>query len=123
AVSFRYRDKERGGHQVMTLDGVEFLRRFLLHVLPKGFVRIRYFGLFANCVRAKNLDRCRALIEAEPRAAPAPAPSTPSTPKATDEGQRRCPSCGIGQLRWVAILPRGPVPDLDAWAPTAWDTS
>lgn len=124
-VSFRYRDNERGGHQVMTLNGVEFLRRFLLHVLPTGFVRIRYFGLFANRVRAKNLDRCRALIEAEPGAAPAsaPAPSTPSAPKATEEERNRCPSCGVGQLRWVAIVSRAPVPDLDAWAPTAWDTS
>jgi Putative transposase len=50
----------------MTLDGTEFLRRFLLHVLPTGFVRIRYFGLFVNRVRAQNLDRRRALIEAEP---------------------------------------------------------
>jgi hypothetical protein len=122
-VSFRYRDNERGGHQVMTLVGVEILRRFLLHVLPTGFVRIRYFGLFANCVRAKNLDRCRALIAADPRPpASGPAPGTPSTPKATEDERNRCPSCRIGQLRWVAILPRAPVPDLDAWAPTAWDT-
>ena len=122
SVSLRYRDNERGGHRVMTLDGTEFLRRFLLHVLPTGFVRIRYFGLFANRVRTQNLNRCRALIEAEPGAAPAsaPAPSTPSAPK---EERNRCPSCGVGQLRWVAILPQAPVPDLDAWAPTAWDTS
>lgn len=125
SVSFRYRDNQRGGHQIMTLDGVEFLRRFLLHVLPANFVRIRYYGLFANRVRAQNLERCRALIEAEPGVAPAsaPAPATASAPKKTEEERNRCPSCGVGQLRWVAILPRGPVPDLDAWAPTAWDTS
>jgi hypothetical protein len=124
-VSFSYRDNERGGHRVMTLGGVEFLRRFLLHVLPTGFVRIRYYGLFANRVRAQNLDRCRALIEAELGAAQAsaPAPSTPLASKAAEEERNRCPSCGIGRLRWVGILPRGPVPDLDAWAPTAWDTS
>jgi hypothetical protein len=119
SVSFRYRDRECSSQRVMTLDGVEFLRRFLLHVLPTGFVRIRYFGLFANRVRAQNLDRCRALVEAEPAAAP----SAPSAPQATEEERNRCPSCGIGQLRWVAILPQAPVPDLDAWAPTAWDTS
>ena len=109
----------------MTLGGVELLRRFLLHVLLTGLVRIRDFGRFANRVRAKNLDRCRALIEAEPGAAPAStaAPSIPSAPKETDEERNRCPSCGIGQLRGVAILPRSPVPDLDAWAPTRWDTS
>jgi hypothetical protein len=88
-------------------------------------VRIRYYGLFANRVRAKNLEQCRSLIEAEVGAAQAsaPAPSTPSAPKATDEERTRCPSCGIGQIRWVGILPPGPVPDLDAWAPIAWDTS
>lgn len=124
SVSFRYRNNERGGHHVMTLSGVEFLRRFLLHVLPTGFVRIRYFGLFANRVRAENLDRCRALIEADPRSpASASTLGTPSAPKATEEERNRCPSCGIGQLCWVAILPRASVPDLEAWAPTAWDTS
>jgi hypothetical protein len=108
----------------MTLHGVELLRRFLLHVLPTGFVRIRYFGLFANRIRAENLERCRALIKADPRPpASASALGTSSTPKATEEERNRCPSCGIGQLRWVAILPRARVPDLDAWAPTAWDTS
>src|SRR5207237_1506825 len=49
-VTFRYRDNTRG-QQVMTLGGVEFLRRFLLHVLPTGFVRIRYYGLLANRCR------------------------------------------------------------------------
>ena len=122
-VSFRYRDRGRGGDRVMTLSGVELLRRFLLHVLPTGFVRIRYFGLFANRVRAKNLKRCRALIEADPRVAPAPAPSAPSAPKATEEERNRCPSCGLGQLRWAALLPRTSVPDPDACAPTTRDTS
>jgi hypothetical protein len=102
----------------------EFLRRFLLHVLPTGLVRIMYFGLFANRVRAENLDQRRALIEADPRpSASTSALRTPSAPKATEEERNLCPSCGIGQLRWVAILPRAPVPDLEAWAPTAWDTS
>jgi hypothetical protein len=129
-VTFRYRDNARG-QKTMTLEGVEFLRRFLLHVLPTGFVRIRYFGLFANCCRAKNLDRCRALIEAEPGATPAStsAPSTPSGPepgKEEEEEERepdRCPSCGVGRLWNIRILSPAPVPDLDAWAPRGWDTS
>src|SRR5690348_9787232 len=107
----------------MTLDGGEFLRRFLLHVLPTGFVRIRYFGLFANRVCNKHLARCRELLAPLPGADTPPAPASPSTPKPADEDQHLCPSCGIGQLHWVAILPRAPMPDLDAWAPTAWDTS
>jgi hypothetical protein len=53
AVTFRYRDRTDGNRQrIMTLDGVEFLRRFLLHVLPTGFVRVRYFGFLANRGRA-----------------------------------------------------------------------
>jgi len=125
-VTFRYRDNHRGP-QVMTLDGVEFLRRFLLHVLPAGFVRIRYFGLFAHRCREENLNRCRALIGFEPGAAPAsnPAPSTPpkSEPAEAPDERDRCPACGIGRLRNVGVLPRAPVPDLNAWAPRWWDTS
>ena len=50
----------------MKLDGVEFLRRFLLHVLPKAFVRIRHFGLLANRVRNTNLAACHSLLGATP---------------------------------------------------------
>lgn len=123
-VTFRYRDNQRG-QQVMTLDGVEFLRRFLLHVLPTGFVRIRYFGWLANRCRAKNIERCRALIEPEPDAAPAlgSAPDIAVTPKTADEERDRCPSCSVGRLRNVGLLAPAAVPDLDAWAPHGWDTS
>jgi len=71
-VSFRYKDYAHGGEmRVMTLDAVEFLRRFLLHVPPKGFVRVRYFGLFANRFRTRNLARCRELLGArEPEPLP-----------------------------------------------------
>ena len=62
-VSFRWRDYAHGGKQkVMTVSAHEFLRRFLLHVLPKGLVRIRHFGLFANRRRSTALERCRALL-------------------------------------------------------------
>lgn len=126
-VTFRYRDNVRG-RQVMTLDGVEFLRRFLLHVLPQGFVRIRYFGLFAHCHRAENLNRCRALIGFEPGAAPAsnPAPVTTPEPEVADptrDERDLCPRCGVGHLRYLNLLPRAPLPDLDAWALPLRDTS
>ena len=63
-VRFRYRDRAHGNvSREMTLDGVEFLRRFLLHVLPRGMVRIRYYGWLAPCNRAQ-LAQCRALIAA-----------------------------------------------------------
>jgi putative transposase/transposase-like zinc-binding protein len=65
-VSFRWRDYAHGGKKkVMTVPAHEFLRRFLLHVLPGGLVRIRHFGLFANRRRSAALQRCRALLGVE----------------------------------------------------------
>ena len=108
-ITFRYRDRRRGNAmRTMTLDGVEFLRRFLLHLLPKHFVRIRYFGFLANRSRKANLTRLRALL-----GTPAPAVAIPTAPESeldTDaesrevgEG-RRCPSCGEGRLHWIGEL-------------------
>jgi hypothetical protein len=65
SVSFKYKDyraKGRERHKTMTLATDEFIRRFLLHVLPHGFHRIRYYGLFANSQRAANLTRARELL-------------------------------------------------------------
>ena len=62
-VSFRWKDYARGGKQkIMSVSADEFLRRFLIHVLPKGLVRIRHFGLFANRRRRDMLSRCRDLL-------------------------------------------------------------
>jgi hypothetical protein len=62
-VSFAYKEYAHGHrHRTMTLDGAEFLRRFLMHAVPRGFMRIRHFGLLANRVRATNLSLCRRLI-------------------------------------------------------------
>jgi len=62
-VTFRYKDYQRGHRlRTLTLDAVEFLRRFLLHVLPRGFQRIRHFGFMANRVRQAKLAVCRALL-------------------------------------------------------------
>lgn len=62
-VRFRFRDYARGNRKrTMTLEATEFIRRFLLHVLPQGFVRIRHFGLLANSCRRDKLARCRKLI-------------------------------------------------------------
>ena len=81
-VSFRWRDYAHGGKKkIMTVSAHEFLRRFLLHVLPKGLVRIRHFGIFANRRRSAALQRCRALLDIAPSADP-------------PEIQRlRCPAC------------------------------
>jgi hypothetical protein len=83
-VSFRWKDYAPGGKQrIMTLRADEFLRRFLFHVLPKGFVRIRCFGFLANRRRATLLPLCRQLLAAQPLA---PSPLPPSTGS--------CPHCG-----------------------------
>src|SRR6185503_2242726 len=59
-VTFTYKDSAQGGrHRQMTLPAEEFIRRFLLHILPHRFVRIRYYGLFANRHRESELARCR----------------------------------------------------------------
>jgi hypothetical protein len=81
-VSFRWRDYAHGGKQkLMTVSAHEFLRRFLLHVLPGGLVRIRHFGLFANRRRSAALERCRALLGATACVDP---PEPPSL---------HCPAC------------------------------
>lgn len=69
-VALRYKDY-RAGHRdrwnTMTLTAHEFIRRFMLHVLPKGFHRIRHYGLFANGSRAANIERARRLLQVPDR--------------------------------------------------------
>jgi hypothetical protein len=85
-VTFQWKDYAHGSAQkVMTLAATEFLRRFFLHVLPKGFVRIRHFGFLANRFRTQTLAQCRRLL-----AVSAPALTAPCEPIAT----WHCPRCG-----------------------------
>ncbi|MBV8829800.1 MAG: transposase, partial [Acidobacteriaceae bacterium] len=87
-VSFRWRDYTHGNKsRVMTLDAVEFLRRFFLHILPKGFVRIRHFGFLANCFRTERLALCRQLLHIAP-------PEPPSLAPAASASTWHCPRCG-----------------------------
>jgi hypothetical protein len=99
-VTFRYKDYRRSGperQQVMTLDAHEFMRRFLLHVLPLGFHRIRHYGLLASATRKASIARARELLVALPPAEPAePAETDPTTP---------CPCCG-GRMRVIEIFGR-----------------
>lgn len=92
-VSFRYRDYAHGNQpKIMSLTAGEFLRRFLLHVVPRRFVRIRYYGFMANRVRTSNLSRARELIGDKTITL------TQRDPR-TDE--HRCPRCGAGFMRDV----------------------
>src|SRR5580700_3897650 len=73
-VRFRWKDyRDDNRQKLMTLSAEEFIRRFLIHVLPDRFHRIRYFGFLSNCHRARKLERCRELLSMAP-AAPAQPP-------------------------------------------------
>jgi hypothetical protein len=107
-VTFKYKDYRIDGlgrYKTMTLPIHEFIRRFLMHVLPKSFHRIRHYGLFANGNRAANLARARELLHVAP---PATASETVET---ADAGEPRaeprpCPRCG-GRMLVIEIFARG----------------
>ena len=97
-VAFRYKDYRRKGanrQQIMRIATGEFIRRFLIHVLPRGFHRIRHYGLFANAARADNIARIRSLLGVEP---PPAQPEPDNAAADTSPGQRilrqPCPDCG-----------------------------
>jgi hypothetical protein len=102
-VTFRWRDSADGNQQkFMTLDAVEFIRRYLLHILPPGFVKIRHFGFLANRNRREALLLCRSLL-------PSPASTSPDQLTATQRqaAERRCPICKIGTLHILDWIPAG----------------
>ena len=114
-VTFRYKDYRRNGparYRTMTLSADEFIRRFLLHVLPKGFHRIRHYGLLASASCKANIARARELIAAPlPPADPPPARDAANPDVATDH-RPPCPCCG-GRMIIIEVfarsgLPRGP---------------
>jgi hypothetical protein len=105
-VRFRWRDYAHHNQvKVMALPAEEFLRRFLLHVVPSGFMRIRHFGLLANRHRAAKLARCRTLLAPTPKVE---LDSCSGTPCGEGSGSapelKRCPLCGGGPVRIIEIL-------------------
>jgi hypothetical protein len=108
-VRFRWKDYRDGNHQkTMTLDGGEFIRRFLIHVLPDGFHRIRYYGFLGNCHRARKLARCRELLGMA-RAAPADPPPTDYRDRyevLTGRSLRECPHCHTGIMVVIDCIAR-----------------
>jgi hypothetical protein len=88
-VTFRWKDYAHGNKQrKMTLAGTEFLRRFIQHVLPRGFVRIRQFGFLANSCRTGRLSLARQLLTVTPK------PREPCAQPDSGSGTWRCPHCG-----------------------------
>jgi hypothetical protein len=113
-VSFRWKDYTHAGHAaVMTLEATEFIRRFLLHVLPRGFVKIRHFGFLANRRREDSIRLCRTLLDAQAPNVRDAAVTRQERPNPPD----RCPRCNEGSM-WplelllpqASALARSPIP-------------
>jgi hypothetical protein len=124
AVRFRWKDYRAADPatgavklKTMTLSPDEFLRRFLLHVLPPGFHRIRHYGLLTKGTHAIDLDRLRALIAAQAAPEPEPPEAEPETTTLP-----ACPCCG-GRMRIVERFGRGRTPRTAAGLPLWFDTS
>src|SRR5277367_1523656 len=103
-----YRIEGPGRWKTMTLTPHEFIRRFLMHVLPKGFHRIRHYGLFANGNRAESIAKARELLavatpQTEPEAASTPQPDQPRVLPSP------CPCCG-GRMIVIEVFARGQAP-------------
>ena len=122
-VRFQWKDyRDDGKTKTMTLSADEFIRRFLLHVLPNGFQRIRYYGLLGNRHRKEKLAQCRRLLGMSP-----PSEQTNPSPAETDYRDRyeeltgnslhQCPQCKQGRMLVVEILPQllyNSVPPMDS---------
>lgn len=113
-VTFRYKDYRRSGadrQQVMTLGADEFIRRFLLHILPKGFHRIRHYGLLAGATHKANIALARKLLAVAP-------PPCEDEPEQSPEYHPPCPHCGGHMVviesfaRWQQPRAPPPVPRL-----------
>lgn len=106
-VTFRYRDGRTGTTKRCTLDALDFIGRFLPHVLPQGFSKVRHYGLFSPS-RHDLLAQAREqlITAAASPPPPAPGPIDPA-PVPAPGSSPRCPACGIGVLHLVETLPPG----------------
>ena len=111
-VSFRYKDYRHDAQQkTMTLEAEEFIRRFLLHVLPEGFQRIRYYGFLANRYREHKLARCRKLLDmpvSEPPASELSKDYRDRYEQLTGSSLLECPVCHQGRMLVIEILVPSP---------------
>ena len=109
-VGFHWKDYRDGNRQkTMTLAAGEFIRRFLIHVLPEGFHRIRYYGFLGNCHRARKLARCRELLgmaPAGPAADPRLADYRDRYEALTGRSLRECPRCHTGIMVVIDCIAR-----------------
>jgi hypothetical protein len=112
-VTFRYKDYRRGHRlRTLTLEAVEFLRRLMLHIPPRGFQRLRHFGFLANRMRQEKLAQCRTLQGHATRPPVQEVPVDREVP--AGEPGTLCPVCQHGHMQLVQTLYR---------QPAAWDLS
>jgi hypothetical protein len=107
-VEFLWKDyADEGKQKTMKLKAVEFIRRFLVHVLPAGFVRIRHYGFLANRICREKLDLCRTLLAASttPQAVAAELPSEPERSIEREAEAHICPACGEGHMIIIETFP------------------
>jgi hypothetical protein len=120
-VTFRYKDyriKGPGRYKTMTLKPDEFIRRFLIHVLPNGFHRIRHYGLLASSTKTETIARARELIAAAKSAQTTQKQQAPDSAAATDKPAHPCPCCG-GRMSIIETFERGSTPRYRPPPPTA----
>lgn len=105
-VTFRYKDRKNNRLKHNTISAVEFIRRFLLHTLPKGFVRIRHYGFLANRNRKANLNHIRRLLNLPRQLLKTNASLKEMMLKLTGVDITQCPSCNNGRMQLVTEIPR-----------------
>ena len=122
-VTFRYRDSTANNMmREMTVSAEEFIRRFLLHVLPKRFVRIRHYGLLSNRNRKTKLAYCQSLlgaVEPDAETKPSKRPWQDLVLELTGTDPMRCPRCGDGRMRTTREL----LPSSERAPPGKWRQS
>jgi len=112
-VKFNWRDyRDNNQQKTMTLSADEFIRRFLLHVLPSGFHRIRYYGFLGNRHRKEKLEQCRQLLGMVPPSERSSVTATPENyldryERLTGHSLRECPICHRGRMITIQVLPEG----------------
>ena len=107
-VTFAYKDRETKKMRTTTVEAVEFIRRFLLHVLPKGFMRIRHYGFLANRCKRENLSKCRRFLNVSQQLCEVDKKSVQQLMlELTGVDINRCPKCKKGTMKMLFDLPQG----------------
>ena len=105
-VTFTAKNRKKKKTETVTITAVEFIRRFLLHSLPKGFVRIRHYGFLANRNRIENLNAIRQMMGISVLSEKMPAPVEEIMLRLTGIDLTVCPCCSQGKMQFFAEIPK-----------------